>query len=261
MAAKYSFFLVLLFFGSKLFSQHKESFELTGTIFSNVKKIPHVHIINKANSLGTSSNNNGVFAIVVQVGDTLAISHMSFEHQYVAISEMERTTKQIDIHLTAKTHTLNEITIKKKQSIFYVDPQIMPKAIAYAPNLKLPYRKGIKTKNKAIAKVNLTGASIDLNHALSFLNGNARKKEELKRETLKDQRLAAIKQSYSDSFFVHQLKIEKDYIHLFLNYCLQAGILKIYKKGNRLELTAALLSQSKTFPHRQSDQHIHLSKQ
>ena len=261
MATQHFFLLVLLFSSSTLFSQHKEGFELTGNVFSNGAKIALVHIVNKASLHGTTTNSNGHFRLFVKVGDTLAISHMSFEHRYVAISEMEKTTKQIDIQLTIKTHTLNEITIKKKRSIFYVDPQIMPKAIAYAPDLKLPYSNGVKTRNNPMAKINLTSAALNLNHVLDFFNGNTQKKRELQRETLKDERLAAIRKTYSDSFFVHQLKIEKKYINLFLNYCLHASILKIFKKGNRLELTAALLSQSKSFPHRESNLQILLSQQ
>ena len=256
-----SFFLALLFGIGSLFSQQKQGFDLTGSIFSDSVAIEHVHIFNKASLLGTSTDTNGIFRLFVHVGDTIAISHMSFEQNLIVISESEKKTKNIVIQLAAKTHILNEIALKKKQSIFYVDPQIMPKAIAYAPTLKLPYANVTGTKKKAIVKVNLTSVSIDLDNVIGFFNGQTKKKKELQREILKDKRLAAIRKTYSDSFFVHQLKIEKEYINLFLNYCLDAGILKTDNTGNQLQLTAVLLSQSKTFPHRQSSQNIFLSKQ
>lgn len=261
MIRQYSFFLVLLFGIDSLFSQQNQGFELIGSILSNKAAIEHVHIVNNASLLGTNTNTNGIFRLFVHVGDTLNISHMSFESQHVVISETAQATKKIVIQLAIKTNVLNEVALKKQHSILYVDPQIMPEALAYAPNLKLPYANTNKTKQKAIGKINLTSASIDLDQMINFFNGNTSEARALQREKLKDHRLSTIRKIFSDSFFVQQLKIEKEYINLFLNYCLHADILTTYKNGNRLELTAALLSQSKTFPHRQSDQHIRLSQQ
>ena len=69
-----------------------------------------------------------------------------------------------------------------------------------------------------------------------------------------------IRKQFTDYFFVHQLKIEKQYINQFLNYCLHSGIIKQYQTGNRIKLTEFLLIESKTFPHRQIESDTLLTK-
>lgn len=252
--------LILLLFCQAIFSQEKSSFTLSGTITSNNETLENTHIINKRTLKGTITNKLGLFEIPVSIGDTLFISHINFENKEVIISIAEKITKKAAINLISKTHSLEEVTLKKRRSIFYTDPQIMPQAIANATTLKLPYANVISKKDESVAKLSLTSAKVNLDNLINLINGNAKKAKELKKEKLKDKRLNEIRKEYTDFFFTKQLNIDKDYIVHFLNYCLNSGIIIQYKLGNKINLTQLLITESKSFPHRQIDPNTLLTK-
>lgn len=252
--------LIVIFLCQSILSQEKNSFTLTGTIFSDSVAIENAHIINKTTLKGTISNKLGEFTLPVKVGDTLFISHINYSNKHILISIADKIIKKRTIDLFVKTHALEEVTIRKKRSIFYVDPQIMPKSVVNASTLKLPYANVIAKKDKRITKLTLTSASVNLTNLINFFNGKAKKAKELKEAKLRDRRLDNIRKQFTDYFFVHQLKIEKQYINQFLNYCLHSGIIKQYQTGNRIKLTEFLLIESKTFPHRQIESDTLLTK-
>lgn len=252
--------LILLLFCQTIFSQEKSSFTLFGTIASKSKSIENTHIINKRTLKGVITNKIGQFKLPVSIGDTLFVSHINFKNKEVIISIAEKITKKFIVNLIEKTHTLEEVTIRKRKSIFYTDPQIMPKAIANATTLKLPYANVVRKKDESVAKLSFTNAKVNLDNLINLINGNAKKAKILKKEKLKDRRLNEIRKEYTDFFFTKQLNIDKDYIVHFLNYCLNSGIIRLYKLGNKINLTQLLITESKSFPHKQINPNTLLTK-
>ncbi len=258
-----NYYLLLFVFFSlhTIFSQQQNSFKLSGKVVSDSISVENVHIFNKASLKGTISNSKGKFELPVRVGDTLYVSHINFESKELVISVSEKVIKNINILLFPKTHTLEEVTLREHKSIFYVDPQIMPQSMVNASSLKLPYANVVGKKDERIANISITSAKVDLENLINFFNGNTKKAKELKEVKLKDSKLQQIRKEFTDYFFIHQLKIDKNYINQFLNYCLNSGIIWQYKVGNKLKLTELLIAESKTFPHKQIDQDTLLSKQ
>jgi hypothetical protein len=257
---KHIFLLIASLFSLSLLSQQNESIIINGKIVVDSTAIEHAHIINKTTLKGTISNKSGVFKLPIRVGDTLFVSHINFEKKEVIVSSKNIANQNILIQLEALSHVLNEVVIKKRKSIFYVDPEIMPEHIVNATTLKLPYANVKATKNEEITNLTFTSVSIDLVNLINSLNGKAKKERELKQAKLKDKRLYKIRKQFTDFFFTDQLNIEKQYINQFLNYCLNSGILYQYKKGNMIRLTELLLKESKTFPHTQIDEDSLLTK-
>jgi len=252
--------LFTLFCATTLFSQERESFDLFGIILSDSLGIENAHVINNTSLKGAFTNSKGVFTLPVKIGDTSLVSHLNYTVKKIIVSVTEKATKKVLVNLESKTHTLSEITIKKRRSIFYVDPQIMPQSMVNATTLKLPYANVIVKRDERITKLTLTSASVDLDNLINSLNGNAKKAKELKKAKSKDNQLDKIRKHYTDYFFVNQLKIKKQYINQFLNYCLNSGIIMQYKKGNQIKLTEILISESKAFPHQQIEIDTLLSK-
>lgn len=258
-----NYLLLLITFSclTSVVSQEKNNFEITGKIVIDSTSIENAHVINKTTLKGTITNKGGIFALPVKVGDTLFISHLNFEKKEIIITSKEEKNKSIVIKLESKSHVLSEVTLKKRRSIFYVDPQIMPEHIVNATTLKLPYANVISKKNEKITALTFTSFSVDLDNLINFFNGKTKKAKELKEVKLIDNRLAAIRKKFTDYFFTNQLNIEKAYINQFLNYCLNSGVIKYYDKGNSLKLVEALIAKSKTFPHTQIDEDTLLTKQ
>jgi hypothetical protein len=257
---KHQLLIMTLFFAITLFSQQKNQAIIDGKIMVDSTAIEHAHIINKSTLKGSISNKIGAFKLPVKVGDTIFISHINFKKKEVIISQKNIESQNIIIELETQSHQLNEVVIKKRRSIFYVDPEIMPNHLVNPITLKLPYANVKAKKDQRISKLTLTSASIDLENLINSLNGNAKKARELKRTKKIDDQLNSIRKQYTDFFFTHQLNIEKQYINQFLNYCLNAGILSPYKNKNSVKLTELLVRESKTFPHTKIDEDTLLSK-
>ena len=83
---------------------------IAGSILDkNKNPISAAQILNKANGIHTHSDENGHFELVdVTVGDSLSITHISYETRVVAILEMS----SLDIVLFQKLVQLEEVSIK-----------------------------------------------------------------------------------------------------------------------------------------------------
>jgi len=253
-------FLFTLFCLTALFSQERKSFELTGTVFSDSLAVENVHIINKTSFIGTITNIHGLFKLPVKVGDTLHISHINFEVKKLVISVAEKGTKNVFVNLSSKTHALDEITLKKRRSIFYVDPQIMPHSMVNAITLKLPYANvKAKPENKDVLRPE-SGLAVNLVSLINTFNGKRKKAKELKNAKIRDQKFDNLRSQFQDSFFYVDLKIRKGHINQFIAYCIKEGIYNYREKDNIIKLTNYLIQKSKTYPYKHIDLDTLLSK-
>lgn len=233
---------------------------MTGTVFSDSLTLENVHIINKTSFKGTITNNHGLFKLPVKVGDTLHISHINFEVKKLVISVAEKGTKNVFVNLSPKTHALNEITIQKRKSIFYVDPQIMPHSMINATTLNLPYANvKAKPENKDILRPE-SGLAVNLVSLINTFNGKRKKAKELKNAKIKDQKFDNLRSQFQDSFFYVDLKIRKGHINQFIAYCIKEGIYNYREKDNIIKLTNYLIQKSKTYPYKHIDLDTLLSK-
>lgn len=242
------------------YSQEKKSSIIYGTIMIDSIPLENAHVINKNTSIGVTTNIKGRFKIRVAKNDTLFISHINIKNKEITITEKILATKRAFIYTASAVTILKEVAIKKRRSIFYIDPQIMPKHLVNATTLKLPYANTIAKKNTRITKLTFTSAAVDLDNLLNFFNGRTKRVKKLKALRKSDAELAEIRNSLSDFFFEKQLKIKKAYINQFLNYCLTKNIVQQFKKGNQLKLTEILIRESKKFPHKKINQETLLTK-
>jgi hypothetical protein len=244
-----------------LFSQEKKNFELTGVVLSDSLTIENAHVINSTSLKGTFTNINGAFKLPVKVGDTLLISHINFNHKKVIISIAEKVTKHMNVNINVKTYTLDEVSLKKRKGIFYVDPQIMPHSMVNKSTLKLPYANvKAKPENKNILRPE-SGLAVNLVSLINTFNGKRKKIKELKNAKIKDQKLDKLRSKFQDSFFYVDLKIRDGFINHFLEYCIQEGIYTYRERNNSIKLTNYLIQKSKTYTHKQIDNDTLLSKQ
>ncbi|TYP99156.1 carboxypeptidase-like protein [Tenacibaculum adriaticum] len=240
--------LLLVITTISIYSQERP-IVITGQIYLDSIPIQDVHIINKSLEVGTITNEKGMFEILVKKGDILLISHLNLEIKEHIITTENISSKNIQISLPNKTYVLNEVVIKKRKGIFEVDKDIMPHntPIVNAKTLNLPYTETEKAKEKKTIQIK-SGVAVNLEGALNALNGKNKQKKLLKRLKIEDENLLRIRKYFTDGFFVHQLKIKKEYINQFLSYSRPRGIIQLYQKEKHLELATILLENSKNFP-------------
>ena len=171
-----------LFFCTIFYSQNHQK-NITGKVFFDDIVISDVHIINKNSNLGTNTNDLGLFEIPVFIGDTLVFSHINFKNKEIAITQEVLNKEIVTIVLEGKTYELEEITLEKPKSIFYVDPEIMTTPIVVnAKTLNLPYANTKAKKDYSIVKFR-SGGVISLDNLINALNGNNKKRKQLKKNS------------------------------------------------------------------------------
>ncbi len=234
---------------------------LSGVVLLEKELVKDVHVINKNTNKGTISNVNGIFNIDVKIGDSLFFSHINLQEKLIIISKTIIKEKKLTLKLKEKTYNLEEITLQDTRSIFYVDPEILTNnaPIVNAKTLNLPYANTTVKKDNSIIKFR-SGGLISLNNLIDALNGNNRRRKILQKLAKEDSNLSKIRKQYTDDFFITDLKIKKEYINQFLNYCIDKQIIAIYKNKNILELTKLLIKISKEFPHKIENEDLYLTK-
>jgi hypothetical protein len=243
-----------------MFCQGKRTI-LAGKVMLKSSPIADVHIINHNTTLGTISNDNGFFEISVRVGDSISYSHLNLEERRIIISQTILSEDTFTIQLTEKTYALDEIRLEKPRSILYLDSEIIPNngPIVNATTLRLPFANSIPKKDNSVFKVR-SGGLISIDNLINSLNGNNRRKKLLNTLAKEDAELSLIRKYFTDDFFVSDLKIKKEYINQFLNYCVNKGVISTFKRKNKIELTKLLLEESKEFPHKIENENLFFSK-
>lgn len=252
-------FLILLVNIYFLNAQEKNTLIL-GKIILKDSIAKEIHVVNKQQHKGTITDNNGLFNITVKVGDTLFFSHIKLENKDIIITNITILQGKITVYLDEKTEILNEFVLEKKRSIFYQDPEIITYngPVVNAKNLNLPYAESVAEKEKNILNFK-SGAVVSLDNLINSFNGNNKRTMQLKKMSLEDIEIQKIRTFFTDSFFVVDLKIEKEYINLFLNDCLDKNIIRIFNEDNSLKLTKILISESKLFPKKVIDEKLLLT--
>lgn len=248
--------IVLLLSLTPFFSWSQEKpIIISGQVFVDSIPLNDVHIINKALEVGTITEDNGFFEILVKKGDALIISHISLNVKEHIITEENITSKKLRFSLDNKSYMLNEVVIGKTKGIFHVDKDIMTHnaSVVNAKILNLPYANSKRPKKENLVSLK-SGAAVNLAGLVNALNGNTKREKKLKKLKFEDQNLLGIREHFTDGFFTRQLKIKEGYINQFLNYSISSGIIQLYKKEKHLELTTVLLETSKTFSNKEKKQ-------
>ena len=219
---------------------------VSGTIYLDSLAVEDVHIINPKLNIGSVSDKKGRFEILATKGDILIISHLNFEYKEHVITTDNLKSEQVKIYLDSKTYILDEVVLKKKKGIFEIDKDILiyKGPLVNAHTLKLPYAKKKIVKNEKKIAIK-SGVAVDLDGFLNALNGNTKQKKILRNLKIEDENLVKIRKHFTDGFFIYQLKITKENINPFLEFCITKGIINLYRKDKFLELTTILLDNSK----------------
>ena len=139
----------------------------------------------------------------VKVGDTLMISHINFNNKKVIISVAEKVTNKISVNFNLKTHTLNEISLKKRKGVFYVDPQIMPQSMVNKTTYKFLFANTkAKPENKNVLRLE-SGLAINLVSLIHTFNGKRKKIKELKNAKRRDQKFDNLRSQFRILFFMY----------------------------------------------------------
>mgnify|MGYP005990166795 FL=1 len=244
----------------------QNSIEINGTILNAYsKEVQNAHIINQTTKVGTISNNNGTYKLVVKLGDWIRVSHVNYHSKQFRITKSMIKNKHALTYIKQVLNQLEEVKLKKKlKGILSLDrtdkikdslPRIDKDFYDFSKMDFTAVDKAIKKVNKmkelnsAIQNTDPTRkfAPITLISAGIPDKSSVRKKALRKSLNYKLNLPYLMIREFKEAFFVETLKIPKGKIFQFLDYCNQFGIEQLYKNKKTLQVLKILLKESKTY--------------
>lgn len=217
---------------------------LKGKVSSETTLLENVEIINKTSKTSTTTNEQGEFAILVNVKDSLIFFSNDYLFKRLKITQENIETNNLTVKMLPKPEELNEVVIlsKKPKPVFITKEEI----------------KEIKL-NKSRAKLGMKidgykdgTAPIDLGTDFVRLGKQIynifKKEKERKIETPKIDFIQHAKTTLNPDFFTKDLKLNPEEKELFLEFCdADPKSIKILEHSNILSTMDFLYSKNEEF--------------
>lgn len=237
--SKHIVFLFLVFLGIALNAQDYST-KLDGRVYSKDGDVAATHVSNITSGRGTITDANGYFTISVKLNDILVFSAVQYKRKEVVIGLRMLESELLSVPLEASLTHLDEVVIRPYNltgDLHRDAKRLKIEPIITAASLGLPnaYVK-VKTQNERklfeadagkfiyLGRYTLDTLfnpmiGINLNKILNRVTGRTKK---LKKFVAIDKEIALlhkVKRFYHDSIYEYELKIPKERIHDFMNFC------------------------------------------
>lgn len=240
----------MLFFAMKGFSQEKYAL-ISGKIISSNNSVSNVHIINQNTKLGTVSNDNGDFEIMVSLNDILLFSSIEYERKEVSITENYIKYKRIMVELIPSVNELDEVFIEGLTGNLNYDIKKVP--YNTAPNHTF-ILKPVDLKKSLPADTHGFLGAPNVNPfsmgggGIGLPDKRYEAEQRLKREiTRKKQFPSKIIKQFGLAYLTDKLHIPEEKIHHFLAYCEDRNIINEFYKNNLIKVIQILQEESKSY--------------
>lgn len=250
MKRKLTCLILLVFFAMKGFSQEKYAL-ISGKIISPNNSVGNVHIVNQNTKLGTVSNDNGEFEMLVSLNDILLFSSIEYERKEVSITGNYLKYKKIVVELIPSVNALNEVFIEGltgnlNYDIKKVPLDTLPKHSFFLKPGDL--KKALPPDLHGSKKAPYVGFFPPIPGSVSLPDAGYEAEQRLKREiSRKKQFPSKIVKQLGLAYFTDKLQIPEDKINHFLAYCEDRNIINEFYKNNLLEVIRILRDESETY--------------
>ncbi|MFK5890008.1 MAG: hypothetical protein QM486_04680 [Flavobacteriaceae bacterium] len=263
----YIFFVFLFYQSQAQVLRHA----IVGRIKNDSLSVEGIHVLNKNTKKRTISNQYGVFNIPVTINDTLIFEGIQFKKKELVITKRMVKTKSVDVTLIQNINELATVEIKNHNLTgdLVNDAKKVKKPISQVSKGALDFshinfnvvddidatdREGPANVSK-LTNPNIPGGVSLMFLVRPILKGiskigerkrklkTAKKAYKKEAETVPDK----IRRELGDAFFEEQLKIPKDQIDVFINYCRSKGVVDLYMAGKKIEMIQLLVDESKNF--------------
>lgn len=250
--------IILLIFSINSFSQETKLIEIEGKITSLNKSVSDIHIVNLTKGFGTISDNEGNFKLMVSINDNVLFSGIQYERKTIKIEKHHINNKQLNINLKPTVNILDEVFIHGLSGNLSVDISKTPADTIPKMNFKFNKTDIYKFKNSYPTHYDKVPNSLAFTDP-TFMGGGAGgsvgipDNRLLKIQQLK--RLLKKKSSFSQTlitdfgmdFFIKDLKIHKDSIALFIDFCENKNLFSVYNSNQKLKAIEILTEQRQKF--------------
>jgi len=160
-----------------------------------------------------------------------------------------------------KNHNLSGDLLNDAQSVKKEASRVSKNAL-YFSNIRINVVVDIDAIDRSKPPDPFTGTSAQvqkdanlmfiLSPIINGLSKIGQKKRRLKKARKESEKIALtvpnkIRRELGDAFFEEQLKIPKDQIDVFINYCRSKGVVDLFMAGKKIEMIQLLVDESKNF--------------
>lgn len=234
---------------------------ITGVVKDSLDVIEDAHIYNITTKKGTFTNEKGEFSINVSLGDKLQVTSVAHIPKDIIVANITLKQKKLDITLHINSIVLEEIRLRNRKVIgtLEIDAKMAPKdsmnqiarsivldimSMDINEILNMPigadeaHLKKVPAPNpiKGFAGVG-SGASLD-----NWYVEKQRKKKKRLRERSKFPK--KVINHFGRYFFEKQLKIPKDKIYHFIDYCTNEKLELLFKKKDYFKMIRIFQEES-----------------
>lgn len=208
---------------------------LSGKVIADSLAVDNLNVNNLTSHIGAVTDANGVFTLYARPTDTLLFSSVTFHSVQLVLKEEDFSEAQLIIKLNVHVTVLDEVVItpnvlsgnlaadsKKTKTLTVISGMDLKDTyteIKYAPN---EYKYG-STDNGALPKSEspLKGIDVARIYRLYIKKNKKTKKDRGEIYSAEGQKTfpEAVKEKFTYNFFTEALKIPRDEIGLFLNFC------------------------------------------
>ncbi len=250
MKRKLTCLFLLVFFAMKSFSQEKCAL-ISGKIISSNNSVSNVHIVNLNTKLGTVSNDDGDFEIMVSLNDTLLFSSIEYERKEISITRNYIKYKRIMVELIPSVNELDEVFIEGLTGNLNYDINKVPSGAS--PNHTFLLKPGDLKKSLPadthgfLEAPNVNPFSMG-GGVLGLPDRRYEAEQRLKREIARKKQFPSkIIKQFGLAYFTDKLHIPEEKIYHFLAYCEDRNIIGEYYNNNLLKVIQILQEESKSY--------------
>ncbi|MDV7188077.1 carboxypeptidase-like regulatory domain-containing protein [Lutibacter sp. TH_r2] len=249
---------LFLFFSINTFSQESKLVEIEGIITSSNKAISNIHIVNLTKGFGAISDDDGNFKLMVETNDEILFSSIQYETKRIIINKTYFKSKLITVKLTPAVTILDEVFLHGLSGNLTADISQVPIDTIPKANFTFDKQDIYRFKKSYTTHYDKTPNSLAFTDP-TFMGGGIggsasipdfrlikeqRLKRMLKKKMSFSQRLIS---EFGMDFFLKDLKINKDSIELFINFCENKNLFSVYESNQKLKAIEILTEQRKKF--------------
>ncbi|MGB0836791.1 MAG: hypothetical protein ACPGRE_01735 [Flavobacteriaceae bacterium] len=185
---------------------------------------------NKTQSKNFISDENGLYQIQAQLGDSIIVSHISYKALHPLIVNQEIISQgSFKVDLTGQYDTLDEVFLFGNENVNSISLGLIDEfPMALSPNER---RLRMAGDFKAIHLLGILGGGINVEALLNKLNGRTKRLKKLVALEQETKVYDQIFMAYSD-YIVQVLKVKKEHLGQFIYFLVsKPDFVKLLSKG------------------------------
>ena len=223
------FFLVSFLF--TLTNHAQQTKDLEGQVFSIDGDVAGTHVMNISTQRATITDVNGFFSIPIRFNDTLVFSAVQYKRKVVPVQLAIYESGFLNVYMEAGEIKLEEVTVMpynlsgrlaKDVVGLSIDPLVTANTLGL-PNADVRFptqaERSLYAARTWDAHFYIIAAGTNLDPLINYFSGRTKRlNQRIAREAAYEQ-IQKVRGFYVDSLFVQGLRIPKERITDFINFC------------------------------------------